>query len=249
MNTHAALQAHTSIDAESILRQHPYFSELSPQTFEQFTQAVHVKQAAKGTVLYLQEDEAKHFYLIHQGWVKLFRETLDGDEAVIDVLNDGHVFGDTAIFDENEYSTGAQVVENTTLITLPLALLKTEITNNPAFAMKIFSLMSRYRREQNREIEHRDLQSAPQRIGCFLLRLCKQNQQGKVTLHLPYDKSLIASRLGMKPETFSRALSRLKQEVNMKIQGATVEFPSVEDLVEYTCSACSSSFPCEDLEK
>jgi CRP-like cAMP-binding protein len=36
--------------------------------------------------------------------------------------------------------------------------------------------------------------------------------EGPVELHLPIDKALIAARLGMQPETFSRALARLRSE-------------------------------------
>jgi CRP-like cAMP-binding protein len=91
------------------------------------------------------------------------------------------------------------------------------------------------------------VQSAPQRIGCFLLRLCKAQEEGEVTLHLPYDKTLIAARLGMKPETFSRALTRLRQESDIEVKGATVSIPDIQRLVGYTCNACSNAYPCKDL--
>jgi hypothetical protein len=57
------------------------------------------------------------------------------------------------------------------------------------------------------------------------LRFCLRGP-GNATFELPFDKSLIARRLGMKPETFSRALAKLRG-IGVETQGATV---NVEDL-------------------
>ena len=93
--------------------------------------------------------------------------------------------------------------------------------------------MAMYRRKQEHELEHRDVQNAPQRIGCFLLRLCRHHDDVSAILHLPYDKSLIATRLGMKAETFSRALSRLRQDTDIQVSGSTVRIDSIKKLSEY----------------
>lgn len=245
--SHIAIPREPHISIGDRLRCALLFADMPEALLSIFADAASVKQYSKGKVLFLHEDAADYFYVIANGWVKLFRETLDGEEAVIDVLNEGHIFGETSMFEDGMYSYGAEVVENATIIALPLALLKQHILQDPTLSMKMFSVMSRFRRQQDQELEHRDLQSAPQRIGCFLLRLCKPDSKGAITLYLPYDKSLIASRLGMKPETFSRALSRLRSETGIRIHGSKIELDSIEQLSNYSCSACSSAYPCQDL--
>ena len=74
-------------------------------------------------------------------------------------------------------------------------------------------------------IEQLQVLSTAQRVGDFLLRFCPPGP-GNAVFELPFDKSLIARRLGMKPETFSRALAKLRA-VGIETHGATV---SVEDL-------------------
>jgi len=222
-------------------------ADVEPTILDMFFSSATSKSVKKGQVLFMHEDEATHFYVIKQGWVKLFRETYDGDEVVVDVLNDGHIFGETSIFEQDIYSYGAQAVEDVELISIPLSVLKNKIQKSPEFAMRMFGAMSRFRKQQDFELEHRDVQNAPQRIGCFLLRLCKPDAYEAVTLHLPYDKTLIASRLGMKPETFSRGLSKLRNETGIRIKGATVEIDTIEQLTNYSCSACSSTYPCQDM--
>jgi CRP-like cAMP-binding protein len=234
-------------NAADILRSTILFSNLNDDLFELFASEAVIKNYPKGKILFLHQDEAKYFYIIANGWVKLFRETLDGEEAVVDVLNNGHIFGETAIFDNFTYTYGAQAVEDSTILSLPISLLQEKIEENNKLSMQMLSSMSRFRKQQDIELEHMNLQSAPQRIGCFLLRLCPASSEEEITLNLPYDKTLIASRLGMKPETFSRALSRLRKETGIKINGSTIEIDKIEQLSNYSCNACSSSYPCQDL--
>jgi CRP-like cAMP-binding protein len=233
-------------DIAQTLHALPLFSNLSDADAERFADAARPMRVPKGKVLFIQEDVAEKFYLITNGWVKLFRETIDGTEAVVDVLTSGHMFGETAVFEHDTYGFSAQCVEDTHMLMLPTALLKQAIETNNQMALNMLFSMSAHRRQQGREIEHLNIQNAPQRIGCFLLRLCPKDPPSAITLHLPYDKTLIASRLGMKPETFSRALSRLKSETNIQIKGPMVTITNLQTLIRYTCNQCSNSFPCEE---
>lgn len=230
-----------------LLKQTALFSNLEPGDLADFMDAAKTRQAEKGKILYLHNEPAEFFYLIRSGWVKLFRETLDGEEAVVDIISTGYLFGETSVFEDGFHSSSAQVVEDAQLVVLPVSLLRSKVQASHVFAMNMLSSLSQHRRKIVDELEHLTVQNAPQRIGCFLLRLCNRQEEGDVTLHLPYDKTLIAARLGMKPETFSRALSRLRQESDIEIKGATVVIPDIQKLVEYTCNACSNAYPCKDL--
>lgn len=236
------------VDFLAHIRAASLFKGLSNSDLAPFATAAQRRQLSKGQTLYLQDDKADWFYLVVHGWIKLFRETLEGSEAVLDILTSGHIFGETSIFEDGRYSYAVQAVENTEVIAMPTRILKDKIQSGGQLALNMLSSMSRHRVQQHREIEHLNLQNAPQRIGCFLLRLCPIKATGNITIHLPYDKTLIASRLGMKAETFSRALAKLREETGIKIQGSAVHIGDLQELVTYTCSHCSTSFPCDDLK-
>lgn len=233
---------------DSTLKYIPLFKGCDPAFFDGLKAQAQCQSHKKGKILFIHGDKAERFYFIKNGWVKLFRETLDGTQAVVDILPAGNIFGETSIFEDDTYPYSAEMVEPTEIISLSLASLKTEIQNNNKLALSMLTSMARYRRQQDKEIEHRSTQNASQRIGCFLLRLTNQNQTGPVTIHLPYDKTLVASRLGMQPETFSRALAKLRDKTGIKVNGATIEMESLNQLVNYSCAACSSEFPCSDLK-
>ena len=202
------------------LKNIPLFKECDRIFFNVLERHAQRQNHEKGKILFLHGNNAERFYFIKSGWIKLFRETLDGTQAVVDILPAGHIFGETALFEDNVYPYSAEIVEPAEIISLALSDLKTEIENNNKLALSMLNSMTRYRRRQDKEIEHLSLQSASQRIGCFLLRLANQGEAGFVTIHLPYDKTLVASRLRMQPETFSRALAKLRDKTGIRIKGA-----------------------------
>jgi CRP-like cAMP-binding protein len=240
-------KSRSEVSRTELLKSSLLFKDVNPATLQELERTASSRTYSKGSLLFSQGDQANHFYLIKSGWVKLFRETLDGDEAVIDVLNDLHLLGETAIFENGQHNYSAEVIEESVLLSFPSHILKQAVENDSKMALNMLAVMSRFRRLQSNELEHRTVQNAPQRIGCFLLRLCNPNSKGAITLHLPYDKTLIAARLGMQPETFSRALARLKEETGIRVRGSTVELDSINQLSCYSCNACSESYPCDDL--
>jgi len=236
----------TPFTTEDLLGSIGLFEGVSEGTLKQFRSQMTPKKYAKNEMVFAQGDSAYSFYVIKKGWVKLSRQTLDGEEAIIDILTEGHIFGETTFFEDVAYSFNAEAVEASQLISFPLPILKEAIMSDGTLSYNMLSGMSRRRQQQDLEIEHRTVQNASQRIGCFLLRLCKPDMASPIRLNLPYDKMLLASRLGMKPETFSRALNRLRKETDIRITGATIEFDSLSQLSTYSCSACSTAFPCVD---
>lgn len=234
---------------EDTLRTLDLFKNCTDSFFQNIERNSSTSTHEKNKILFLHEDDAQYFYFIKSGWIKLFRETMDGTQAVVDILTTGHIFGETSIFEEGLYPYSAEVVERAQIVALPITALKTEIETNGSFAYDMLASMARYRRHQDREIEHRSIQNAAQRIGCFLLRLTSQDEDGKNIIQLPYDKMLVASRLGMQPETFSRALKKLQNETGINVRGATITLECPDQLSRYSCAACSSEFPCKDLVK
>lgn len=227
----------------------PIFDELEPSVLEKISEHAHQNMHKKGKILFIHGDIAEHYYVVKSGHIKLFRETLDGTQAVIDVLSEGDIFGHNILFEEHTYPYSAEVAESGTIISLPLSDLREEIHNNHEIAISVLHTITHQLRRKERELEHRATQSATQRISCFLLRQALREKSNFSVIRLPYDKMLLAARLGMQPETFSRALSQLKKKTGIRIEGSYIHLDTLEQLSAYTCSSCSGKFPCEDLTR
>ena len=149
--------------------------------------------------------------MVLDGWVKLFRTTPDGHETVIAAIARGESFAEAAGFAEGVFPVGAQVAEAARLLVVPTRSFTDQLGRNPMLAVNMLAGMSRHLRGLVEEIEQRTVKSAAQRLGAFLLR---QRPDGRgreaAVIDLPTDKGLVAARLGMRPETLSRALGKLR---------------------------------------
>lgn len=224
------------------LRGASLFSHLSEKEIACFNEAAQGKSYKKGQMLYLQGESEKFFYVVCGGWIKLYHTTQEGEEVVVDMLTTGDMVGESAIFAEGHHTSSAQIIEDAHLLSIPAHVLKEQISQSPTLALSMLSSMSRHHRRNYGEIAVNAMQSAPQRVGCFLLRLCPHGQKNDVVLQLPYDKTLIAYTLGMKGATLSRALNILRQKTGMRIKGACVEIDSVMKLAQFVYGPLATKF-------
>ncbi len=214
------------------LRQASFFCKLSNAELSAFQSVAQPRTYNKGKVIYVQGEQAEHFYVIKSGWIKLFYTLPEGDEVIIDILTRGSMVGETAIFENGCHTTSAQVVEDVSLLSLPTRVLKDQISRSQTLALNMLSSMSSYHRRYCGEMALNEMQSAPQRIGRFMLRFC-YDRKHSVVFQLPFEKTLIADLLGMSGATFSRALNILRRKTGMRIKGSRVEINDVDELVCY----------------
>ena len=209
--TAAGFARHTDIAAEdeALLARLPLFAGIEPATLRVLFAGASVRRYPRHAVLFVQGEPARHFYVVLDGWVELFRAAPDGQETVIAAFGRGDSFAEAASFAEGVFPVGAQVAEAARLLVVPARSFTGQLRRNPALAVNMLASMSRHLRGLVQEIEQRAVQSAAQRLGAFLLKRCPRGDAAAV-IDLPADKGLVAARLGMRPETFSRALAKLR---------------------------------------
>ncbi len=229
------------------MRQTSLFSGLSDEEIACFQTSAQGICYKNGKILYIQEEQAASFYVICSGWIKLFHTTQNGEEIIFDLLTSGQIFGESSIFEQGHHTSSAQAIEDVQLISIPTHILKEQIKSNSALAMNLLSSMSRHHRHHFGESALNAMQNAPQRIGGFLLRLCPRDKKTDVIIHLPYDKSLIATVLRVKGATFSRALNILRQKTGIAIKGSCVKIASVEQLTKFVYGDLTSEYRPEKM--
>ena len=194
---------------EALLTALPLFAGIAPESLGTLLADASVRRRPRSAMLFLQGEPAEHFYVVLDGWVKLFRTAPDGQETVIAGITRGESFAEAASFAEGVFPVGAQVAEDARLLVVPALSFTAQLTRNPTLAANMLAGMSRHLRGLVQEIEQRTVKSAAQRLGVFLLKRCPSGREAAV-IDLPTDKGLVAARLGMRPETFSRALAKLR---------------------------------------
>lgn len=192
----------------AVLAKLPLFRGIDPVRRARLLSGARCRRYGREEGIFTQGDPAEAFFVVLRGWVKLFRLSEEGEESVIGVFSEGESFAEAAMFDRSEYPVSAAAATEADLVVIPGGSFLNHLAEDPACAVAIMAAMSRHMRQLVRQIEQLSTRSAPQRLAGFLIRLAGRTE-GAVELSLPLEKALIANRLGMKPETFSRALAKL----------------------------------------
>lgn len=232
-----------------IIQTLPVFSKLADKDLAQLLRHADIRSYEKGKLLFMQGETLSRYYLILGGWVKLYKSTDAGDEAVLQMLSAGDSLMEAAVFLNIPSLVNAQVVQDAKLLSLPAPIIRQNLTDNKNLALNMIGGLSMRSQGLIRQIEHSRLKTATERVGWFLLKLGMEQNGGKANaIRLPYDKSTIASYLDMTPETFSRTLKRFKNK-GFRIQNDKITKPDPKALCVFCDEALSEAciFKDQDL--
>ena len=193
----------------------------------------------KGTLLFQQGQDADAFYVILEGWVKISRISPDGEETIVGIFTKGETFAEAAMFLGGHYPVNAEIVTAGRLLRVDAGSFRRIVHEDPDLALAMLASCSRHLKFLVEQLEQIKLLSAPRRIADFLVGLCS-DVEGACTVTLPYEKSLIANRLGMKPESFSRALLKLRP-VGVTVNREHVSIDDATVLADYVLHGDGSS--------
>lgn len=218
---------------------HPLFSQIDDAAMERIFAGTSAVDYAKGQTIFHRGDPADTFYFIVEGWVKVYRSTEDGEEAIVHMFSAGDTVAEVVAFGGKKYPVSGQAVENSVIVPILAQRLITELTNSPKLALAIMGSLSQQLHFLVIEIEQLKTRTATQRVCDFFIRRCAVNE-GPAVISLPYDKVVIASRLGMKPESLSRILNRLRK-IGIKTENGRVAVSDVAALIRFSEGEMPSS--------
>ena len=190
-----------------------------------------VREYSRGETVFLQGEKASFVHVVLDGWVKLYRIAPNGNEAVVSVFSRSQSFGEAVAFRREDYPVSAEAVTDCRLAQLSAHEFVKLMKQEPELCLSLLASIFKHLHELVGQVEHLKAQTGAQRAAEFLLDLCS-NDSGACVVTLPYDKVLIAGRLGMKPESLSRAFSKLRNAgVRIKKNHASID--DVERLRDY----------------
>ena len=214
-----------------LIRSTAIFSGLSPETLEHLISDASLQLHDRSQVLFMQGDPAIAFYVVLDGWVKVYRMTPAGEEAVVGVFTRGQSFAEAAAFTGGNYPASGETVTECRTLIIPARRLFDRIRESPEIGLAMLASTSRHLHLLIQQIEQLKAHTGAQRIAEFLISLAPVGE-GACTIALPYDKVLIAGRLGMKPESLSRAFQRLRG-VGVRIKQNMASIADVKTLEDF----------------
>lgn len=249
MDTDLQKQLHNDAGKLLLLKTIPFFTELSDKDIDWFLRRARFVEYFKNNFLFQHGDPADFLYVIMEGWVKIYHDDPEGEQIVHGILTRGDTFGEDCVIKGRNYPCHAQVVGRVAkCLVIPGAVLRERVESQPTVALKIIAALADHLNKTGYFIELHSKLTSTQRLAAFLLKL-SMDRQGAQKVLLPYNKLIVAARLGMQPETLSRAMRRLHEDLEIVFEGREVIIPDLDDLQDYCEIYCSRDTECSAQEK
>jgi len=219
---------------EDFLAHLPLFREIERPALKQIARGTAVVDAPRGTVLFRRGDRCSGFHVIIFGRAKLAVSSPDGSEKVIEIVGPGQSFGEAVMFLDKPYAVTAETLADTKLVHVSLEAVHAELQRDPAFARRIIAGLSRRLHRLVADLEAATLQSGTQRVIGYLLSQDASDSGAGAVVNLPANKRVIASRLNLSQEHFSRILHELADARLIDVEGREIRIADIGKLKAYT---------------
>ncbi len=224
---HRPKSAATNVQA--ILGKLPLFSEMNPEELGRIAAFTLPSHVAKGEAVFHAGDPCTGFHIVVYGQVKLGFNSPQGGEKVVEIIGPGQSFGEALMFLEKSYIVFARALHDTMLLHVAKHCVFSEIAREPGFSRKMLSGLSRKLHGLVKDVEAYSLRSSAERVIGYLLR----DEESPAQVELSAGKSVVASRLNMTPEHFSRVLHDLSAAGLIAVEGRTVRILDLDGLRGY----------------
>ena len=219
----------------NFLAKQALFKDIEENDLIDFIQSLHIKQYQKGEIVTFNDQEHANLYIVYDGLLKLTKTNEKGDEVVLSIFDKNDAV--TPMYYSPYYDVCVEFVKDTTMFYFTETDVKHFIRQNHAFSNNIIKFLADSVQALMISAEVLQLNTAKEKVGWYLAHAKINN-----TFELPYSKVLIASYLGIKPESFSRALAELKKE-GIVLKNKKINLVNGDELCKYcdrvTGSSCS----------
>ena len=196
-----------------------WLSELPPEAHQRVDSITHSRLFTKSAVLFREGERGHHLYSVQSGLIELSKTLPDGSPVTVRQVQPGELFGEVILFEEERYPVTATVASEAVVSTISRKAFL-ELMDDPPFRNSFMALLMRKQRYlanhirllQNPVVEERIVEYLRNRFGLV------NGVQSDVT------KRSVAQAIAVRPETFSRALKRLRERGVLDWQGNQITF-------------------------
>ena len=218
-----------------LLRHCPLFSGLKEEDLKRIRAIALPKQVVKKGILFSEGEEAKGFYVILSGKVKLFKISREGKEQILHIVSAPDAFAEAALFLEEKYPAFAEALSDSRLLFFPRREFVQLIERNPQLSINMIVSLSLFLKRFASLIEELSLKEVSSRIAKYVIDLSTRGaKEGKnlEEVELDLSKTQLALKLGTISETLSRTLGKMKAKRIIDVQKSRILILNREALEE-----------------
>jgi CRP/FNR family transcriptional activator FtrB len=177
----------------------------------------------RGATLFEQGDDPDFLHMLLEGSVGLQAEVEGSGRTMVELFGAGELFLAPAVVLSLPYLASAVALTEIRVLMIPAEAFRDGVSRSHELCRAATQLLARHWRLMVDQVVDLKLRSAEDRVARFVSRRVSE-EAGAGQALLPEPRTAIAARLGMTPETLSRALTGLEQKGRLRrgAGGATV---------------------------
>jgi CRP/FNR family transcriptional regulator, transcriptional activator FtrB len=219
-------QIRQALRATALLR------ELDERTIGRIAAITRITSLAEATVLCEEGEPANELYILLNGQLAILAQAANGTSAVVEVLDAGATFGLSAVLAQLPRLVTARSVKPCRLLSIDASGLRTLVAQEPSLVTLLLRAEAEGFRALVQQVCDLKLRTTAQRLAVYLLSLSPGQTGNTTALRLPFDKRLLAARLGCRQENLSRAFAALRN-LGVETHGARVILHDIARLRDY----------------
>lgn len=191
------------------------FSGLSEEDLKEISKIISIKEYPKKSLIFSEGDEAKGFYILLSGMVKIYRISPESREQILHIINPGETFAEAAIFIGKSYPAFAETILDSKVAYIDKKMFLRTLETNSKIALNLIISLSMLLKKVVDLVDNVSLKSVDVRLAEFLID--EAVRRGKkvddyIEIELNITKTELAKRLGTVNETLSRAIRKLREK-------------------------------------
>ena len=226
----------TVVDKSAALKLTALFGSLEGQALHALAERAAEIKLARGQILFTEGEEARGLYVIVEGSVRAYRESVEGREQVIHVENAGSTFAEVPVFDGGKYPSSVAGEQDSVLLFIGKSDVQRLCLDYPQIAISALGLLASRLRKCAALVEDLSLHEVDQRLARFLIAeacRCGERTLNEVTFEMSLTNQQVAARIGSVREVVSRAMARLQRNGLISVEGRRVTVPDEAALRAY----------------
>jgi len=203
---HETRPTHRGADKRAILRDHYLFGKLTPQHIDRLSACIVTKTVKRGTNIYAKGDPGTSLCAIGAGTVRISVPSVEGKDAVLDVLGKGSILGEIALLDGHPRTADAIAVTDCELFVIERRDFLPLMREEPEIALKIIEILCSKLRRTTQQAEEVMFLDLPSRLAKALMRLLDGDTAGMQERKVTITQKDLGNIIGMSRESTNKQL-------------------------------------------
>jgi CRP-like cAMP-binding protein len=215
-----------------ILERHSLFSCLTAAELEQLL--THARfEAYRARQEIFQKGSPGHGLLaVVAGKVRISSLGPDGNQFVLNVMNEGEVFGEIALLDGKDRTADAVAMTDCELLAIDRRDFVPFVRANPEVALRLIGVLCDRLRHTTEQIEDMVFLDAPTRLAKRLLQLADPEQRGR-SAAVTISQRDLGSMVGLSRESINKQLSTWQHQGTIRVEQGTITILNARALREH----------------